>query len=137
MQDEARHVAFGRIALREYYPQLTDAERREREDFVIEASRYLRDRFDQNEVWETLGLPRQECVEWLATAESTGKFRSRLFSRIVPTVKEIGLYGGRVQKLYEEFGVGRYADIDAQAQLDEDARIAEKFDAEMRTLLRQ
>jgi len=25
MQDEARHVAFGRLALREYYPQLTDA----------------------------------------------------------------------------------------------------------------
>ena len=27
MQDEARHVAFGRLALRDYYPQLTDAER--------------------------------------------------------------------------------------------------------------
>src|SRR6266404_4322842 len=29
MQDEARHVAFGRIALRDYYPQLSDAERSE------------------------------------------------------------------------------------------------------------
>ena len=38
MQDEARHVAFGRLALRDYYPELTDAERREREDFVIEGS---------------------------------------------------------------------------------------------------
>jgi len=37
MQDEARHVAFGRLALRDYYPQLTAAERREREEFVIEA----------------------------------------------------------------------------------------------------
>jgi len=27
MQDEARHVAFGRLALRDYYPQLTDGER--------------------------------------------------------------------------------------------------------------
>src|SRR6266568_4295117 len=27
MQDEARHVAFGRLALRDYYPQLSDAER--------------------------------------------------------------------------------------------------------------
>ena len=25
MQDEARHVMFGRLALRDYYPQLTDA----------------------------------------------------------------------------------------------------------------
>ena len=37
MQDEARHVAFGRIALRDYYPQLSDAERNEREEFVVDA----------------------------------------------------------------------------------------------------
>jgi hypothetical protein len=34
MQDEARHVAFGRLALRDLYPQLTDAERREPENVV-------------------------------------------------------------------------------------------------------
>jgi len=27
MQDEARHVAFGRLALRDYYESLTEAER--------------------------------------------------------------------------------------------------------------
>jgi hypothetical protein len=32
MQDEARHVAFGRLALRDFYPQLSEAERKERED---------------------------------------------------------------------------------------------------------
>src|ERR1700746_3056851 len=37
MQDEARHVAFGRIALRDYYPKLSDAERNEREEFVVDA----------------------------------------------------------------------------------------------------
>jgi hypothetical protein len=37
MQDEARHVAFGRLALRDYYPQLSDAERNEREEFVVDA----------------------------------------------------------------------------------------------------
>src|SRR5207245_10129311 len=37
MEDEARHVAFGRIALRDYYPQLTDAERDEREAFAVDA----------------------------------------------------------------------------------------------------
>jgi hypothetical protein len=35
MQDEARHVAFGRLALREFYPQLSEPERREREQFVV------------------------------------------------------------------------------------------------------
>jgi hypothetical protein len=36
MQDEARHVAFGRLALRDYYAELTEAERAEREEFLIE-----------------------------------------------------------------------------------------------------
>src|SRR5437588_7783390 len=57
MQDEARHVAFGRLALRDYYPQLSDAERDEREDFVVEACWHMRDRFNQLEVWQRLGLP--------------------------------------------------------------------------------
>ena len=57
MQDEARHVSFGRLALREYYPQLSDAERDEREQFVVEALYFMRDRFNNSEVWERLGLP--------------------------------------------------------------------------------
>ena len=56
MQDEARHVAFGRLALREYYPQLSEAERREREEFVIEGSHHLRDRLNSEEMWERIGL---------------------------------------------------------------------------------
>jgi hypothetical protein len=60
MQDEARHVAFGRIALRDYYPQLSDAERDEREEFAVEACYLMRDRFLSVEVWETLGLPVDE-----------------------------------------------------------------------------
>jgi hypothetical protein len=131
MQDEARHVAFGRMALRDYYPQLTDAERREREDFVIEGSWLLRDRFDQMEVWERLGLPRKECAEVLRTSENMGRYRSRLFSRIVPVVKEIGLWSEKVQQAYTEIGVMKYADYDAQALLDKDAKVAEEFDAQM------
>ena len=45
MQDEARHVAFGRLALRDYYPHLTEKERAEREEFVVEACYLMRDRF--------------------------------------------------------------------------------------------
>src|ERR1700744_3555150 len=59
MQDEARHVSFGRLALREYYPQLTDAERDEREEFAVEALYFMRDRFNQSEVWSQLGLPQK------------------------------------------------------------------------------
>src|SRR5437763_2342739 len=50
MQDEARHVAFGRLALRDYYPQLTDAERAEREEFTVQACWHMRDRLNQKEL---------------------------------------------------------------------------------------
>ena len=62
MQDEARHVAFGRMALQDYYSQLTSAELDEREQFVVEGCYLMRDRFRAEEVWETLGYDVAECV---------------------------------------------------------------------------
>jgi hypothetical protein len=129
MQDEARHVAFGRLALREFYPQLTDAERDEREEFVVEACYLMRDRFDQKEVFENLGLPMDECMDAVAHSEGMKQFRRRLFSRIVPTVKDIGLWGPRVRRAYEHMGVLEFADVDSAALLENDNRVAEEFDA--------
>ncbi len=129
MQDEARHVAFGRLALRDYYPQLSDAERDEREEFVVEACHHMRDRFDQKEVWENLDLPVAECVAAVNQSETMQQFRRRLFTRIVPTVKDIGLWGARVRKAYEQMGVLEFAEVDAAAILDNDNRVAEEFDA--------
>src|SRR5258708_8093938 len=57
MQDEARHVSFGRLALREYYPHLTDAERDEREEFVVEALYFMPDPSNHSEPWDRLALP--------------------------------------------------------------------------------
>src|SRR5438105_15251174 len=104
MQDEARHVAFGRLALRDYYPQLTDAERAEREEFTVQACWHMRDRFNQKEVWERLGLPVDECIEILDHSETMQLFRSRLFTRIVPTVKDNGLWGPPVQEAFAGMG---------------------------------
>jgi len=132
MQDEARHVAFGRLALRDYYPQLTDAERAEREEFTVQACWHMRDRFNQKEVWERLGLPVDECIEILDHSETMQLFRSRLFTRIVPTVKDIGLLGPKVQEAFAAMGAIEFAKIDAAALLDNDARVAEDFDAKMR-----
>ena len=130
MQDEARHVSFGRVALKDYYPQLTDAERDEREEFVVEACYHMRDRFSQFEVWENLGLPSDEVEEVLQNSEATRLFRTRLFTRIVPTVKDIGLWGPRVQKAYTDMGVMEFADIDAEALLEQDQGVAERYDQE-------
>ena len=132
MQDEARHVAFGRLALRDVYPQLSDAERDEREAFVVEACYHMRDRFNQWDVWERLGLPAKECIEVLMASDAMKQFRTRIFSRIVPTVKDIGLWGPRVRKAFEDMGVLSFAEIDAQAMLGNDNRVADAFDAKKR-----
>jgi hypothetical protein len=129
MQDEARHVAFGRLALRDFYPQLSDAERVEREEFVVEACYHMRDRFDQKELWENLGLPVKEAIEAAMTSENMRMFRKRLFSRIVPTVKDIGLWGEKVQKAFADMGAIEFAAVDSDALLAQDARAAAEFDA--------
>jgi hypothetical protein len=127
MQDEARHVAFGRLALRDYYPQLTEKERDEREEFAVEACYLMRDRFLAEEVWDTLGLPVEECVAWVDGSEEMRKFRSRLFSRIVPAIKEIGLWGPKIRRAYSAMGILGYADVDLEALTAEDERRAEQF----------
>jgi ribonucleotide reductase beta subunit family protein with ferritin-like domain len=38
MSDEARHVAFGVLSLKEVYDQMTDAEMAERQEFAYEAA---------------------------------------------------------------------------------------------------
>jgi hypothetical protein len=132
MQDEARHVAFGRLALRDFYPQLSDAERKEREDFVVTACWRMRDRFNQREVWERLGLPVEECLKIVDESEPMKIFRSRIFSRIVPTVKDIGLWGPQVQEAFAAMGAIEFAKVDAAALLENDARVAGEFDARTR-----
>ena len=134
MQDEARHVAFGRISLKDYYSELTEAERDEREEFVVDACYLMRDRFRGEEVFETLGLDVKACAEWVDTSPLMIQFRSHLFSRIVPIVKDIGLWGDKVQKAFTDMGVHDMAgfDIEALMKADEDqADALDKAHAEM------
>jgi hypothetical protein len=131
MQDEARHVSFGRLALREYYPQLTDRERDEREEFAVEALYFMRDRFNQSEVWERLGLPAKMLDEIHYNSKQMKSFRGRLFSRVVPTLKDIGLWGPRVRKTFAEMGVMEYAELDVGEQLAKDGQVADDFDKKM------
>jgi hypothetical protein len=130
MQDEARHVAFGRLALRDYYPRLTEQERDEREEFVVEACHLMRDRFLAEEVWEALGLPAADCMKHTDESQWMRDFRSYLFTRIVPNIKHIGLWGPRIRKAYAEMGILGFADVDAEALQREDEAVAERFDRE-------
>jgi hypothetical protein len=129
MQDEARHVAFGRLALRDYYPQLTQAERDEREQFVAEASRLMYSRLMAREVWEHLGFDVDECMRYVEKADMMMEFRKLLFTRIVPTVKDIGLWGPTVQRCFEQLGVIDYQDIVPDELTVADEQIAREYDA--------
>jgi len=130
MQDEARHVAFGRLALREYYASLSSAELADREEFVVEGCYLMRNRFRGQEVWERLGFDVAECLEFTEHSPIQQAFRTLLFSRIVPCVKDIGLWGSKVQRAYADLGVLDAASSDLEALMRDDEDIAERLEAE-------
>ncbi|MFE2105218.1 ferritin-like domain-containing protein [Kitasatospora sp. NPDC059463] len=123
-RDEARHVAFGRLLLRQYYPQLTEAELREREDFVVEGCWALRDRYVDDDIWERLGYG-EEAVAAARRSSAKREFRRLVFMRIVPGLKEIGLFGPRVQAALQQMGVLGFSEVDEAAlrALDDQAAV--------------
>ncbi|HEX6471088.1 MAG TPA: ferritin-like domain-containing protein [Streptosporangiaceae bacterium] len=129
MQDEARHVAFGRMALRDYYKEITTTELKEREDFVIEGCYLMRDRIRGWEMWENFGIQTHEVKELLDNSAYMKMFQSLLFSRIVPCVRDIGLWTERVQQAYADMGVLDYSKSDLEELMAQDEEIAEKIDA--------
>jgi para-aminobenzoate N-oxygenase AurF len=130
MQDEARHVAFGRLALRDYYAGLTAAELADREEFVVEGCYLMRNRFRAQEVWERLDFDVEECLEFTEHSEMQQAFRALLFSRIAPCVKDIGLWGGKVQRAFADLGVLDAASVDLEALMRDDEDQAERLERE-------
>jgi hypothetical protein len=110
MLDEARHVAYGVLSLRDYYRDATEAERREREDFVYEAAVLMRDRFLFQQVWEKLGLPVERCVEFARNNLGQQLFRQMLFAKVVPSIKRIGLLSDRQRERFQALGILQFED---------------------------
>ncbi|HLU41788.1 MAG TPA: ferritin-like domain-containing protein [Microthrixaceae bacterium] len=113
MSDEARHVAFGVLSLKEYYEGLTDAEIFERQQFAFEAAVRMRDRFLQQEVWERMGVPVKEAIELVMRTPTRQMFQMMLFSKIVPNCKKLGLLDRNDKWLrhrFEELGVIQFED---------------------------
>src|SRR6266849_6057966 len=80
ISDEARHVAFGVLSLKEYYAELGAAEIKERQEFAFEAAVRMRDRFLQQEVWERLGVDVKQAVSLVMQAPERALFQAMLFS---------------------------------------------------------
>jgi hypothetical protein len=114
MSDEARHVAFGVLSLKEYYQELSAAEIRERQEFAFEAAVRMRDRFLQQEVWERMGVDTRKMVSLLLEVPKEDMiFQQMLFSKIVPNCKKLGLLDaadGWLRKRFEEIGVIQFED---------------------------
>ena len=109
MRDEARHVAFGVIALeRIYTTEIGEAELREREEFVIEATRLLHARLLMSPVFERLQLPSHEWEPWIQQTAYMRAFRQMLFSKIVPNLKRLGLLTPRVRNAFTGLDILRY-----------------------------
>jgi hypothetical protein len=105
MGDEARHVAFGVLSLRDYYREQPDSVKREREDFVYEAARLMRDRFLFQEVWDKTGLPTKQCMEIALNSQAQQMFRQMLFAKIVPAIKKMDLLSDRQRERFKELGI--------------------------------
>jgi hypothetical protein len=103
--DEARHVAFGILSLRDYYREQPESVKREREDFVYEAARLMRDRFLFQEVWEKTGLPTKQCMEIALNNTGQVMFRQMLFAKIVPAIKKMDLLSDRQRTRFAELGI--------------------------------
>jgi hypothetical protein len=118
MSDEARHVAFGVLSLKEYYGELTDSEIRERQEFAFEAAVRMRDRFLQQEVWDRMGIDPKIAVPLVMQAPERSVFQQMLFSKIVPNCKKLGLLDagatdgqpGWLRQKFGELGVIQFED---------------------------
>jgi hypothetical protein len=116
MKDEARHVAFGVLSLKDFYREMAAAELAEREDFVIEACLLMRDRLVGEEVADAVGFDRAEVRAIVLESPIMQMFRQALFARVVPNVKRLGLLTPRVRRAFEEMRIIQFEDADPEAQ---------------------
>jgi hypothetical protein len=135
MSDEARHVAFGVLSLAEYYQGLTEAELKDRQDFLIENTLRNRARSTTPEIWERMGVKADEVYPAIAEAANRIKihpfagFQRAFFAKLVPNVRKLGLLDandGHLRRHWAEAGLlefefaddtgSDYASYDAVAQ---------------------
>ncbi len=129
IQDEARHVHYGVLALREHITkELSESERREREDWSFEVALLMRNRFLAYEVYEEWFEGRLSRAHWreiMIDSPGMNEFRVTMFSRLVPNLREIGLLTPRMIPRYESVGLMRYFGGAAADQITGKGMIAE------------
>lgn len=117
MSDEARHVAFGVLTLSELYTELSEAELKDRQEFLIENTLRNRARSTTPEIWERLGVSVEQVLPFLLEAsgriklDTFSSFQGYFFSKLVPNVRKLGLLDandGYLRSAWEEAGLLRW-----------------------------
>jgi hypothetical protein len=114
MSDEARHVAFGVLSLKELYAGMTTAELAERQEFAFEAAVRMRDRLVGREVWDRMGVDPKEAFRVLnpfGEDKNQDPFQMLLFSKIVPNLSKLGLLDandGWLRAKFDALGVTQF-----------------------------
>jgi hypothetical protein len=125
MADEARHVAFGILSLGEYYQHLSDAELKERQDFLLEHTVNARARSTTPEIWERMGVSAEAIIPFIVEAAAKVKsspfvqFQNGFFAKLVPNVRKLGLLdanNGYLRERWGEAGLLEYEFADATSE---------------------
>ena len=115
MKDEARHVAFGVLSLADFFTQLSPSERRDREEFLTEGCRLMRDRLLMEDVWEEMGWPVDEVRQIVLESPQMKEFRKMLFAKVVPNVKRLGLLTPFVRERFAELDILQFENEEPSA----------------------
>jgi hypothetical protein len=106
--DEARHVHYGVVALREHYRTLPPRELREREDWAFEVAVLMRNRFLAHEFYDEFYghvMSRKQWDELIMGSKYMRNFRQTMFRRLVPNLKRINLMSDRIRPHYAAIGL--------------------------------
>ena len=125
LSDEARHVAFGILSLGEFYENLTEAELKDRQEFMAENTIRNRTRSTTPEIWERMNMNVDEVRPFLMEAAAsldrsyfTG-FQQGFFSKLVPNTRKLGLLdanNGLLRNQWSEAGLMEYEFADSTAE---------------------
>lgn len=123
IKDEARHVHYGVVALEGHVASLSEAERREREDWAYEVAVLMRDRFLAHEFYEEFYghcMTRKAWDRLVLASGYMARFRKMMFRRLVPNLKRIRLLSDRIRPYYASLGLLEFEAEKAAPELSAD-----------------
>ena len=118
IRDEARHVTFGVNYLEDFVQTLSEKEREDRAQFAYEACVVSRDRLIATDVFRYFGWDVDEAKSVLVERGINADFQRRLYERVIPNLKRIGLLTERIRPKFEEMGVLDFEHAATDGDLD-------------------